>query len=128
MTLIKKKITNHFGLDTDPLIACSCCDAILHTRLFYDTMTRVEYLRIKCGFPITFNSGHRCKKHNRIVGGGKNSWHLRFAGDLRASDGEPEKLDIMWEFAIELGFSGMGRYDTFNHLDLRQRPYTWDNR
>ena len=123
-----RQFTHHFGLDTDPYIICPCCDVGNLSRLFWDHMSRLEYLRVKCDFPITINSGHRCKKHNTKVGGAEKSMHLKFATDIRPSDGDPEKLGLMWAYARDLGYSGIGRYWSFIHLDLRGSPYTWDNR
>ncbi len=91
-------------------------------------MRRLELLRVKAGFPITVNSGHRCVEYNRKVGGAKRSMHLLFATDIRASDGDSGKLNRINELVREYGFTGIGYYWTFTHIDLRQCPTTWNNR
>lgn len=122
----KVRLTEHFKY-TESNIACPCCGELQLSDLFFRHMKRLELLRIKAGFPITVNSGHRCEKHNRKVGGAKKSMHLLFATDIRASDGDLEKLKILLELVIEYGFNGIGLYWSFIHIDLRQRPYYWDN-
>lgn len=117
-------VTKHFMFKE---LMCPCCGKILLSDLFYRHMKLLEIVRREVGFPITINSGFRCEKHNRRVGGAKRSMHLLFATDIRPSDADPDKLDILDEVSKEF-FTGCGRYGTFIHRDLRKRPYTWDNR
>jgi len=117
-------ITKHFQFKE---IMCRCCGKILLCDLFIRHMRALEAMRIEAGFPVTINSGCRCKMHNRKVGGGKKSWHKLFATDFRPSDGDPEKLGILIALAPQY-FFGIGYYWTFIHGDVRPNPYTWDNR
>ena len=49
-----------------------------------NTIIRMEDIRIRYGKPIIINSGYRCEKLNKIVGGKPNSQHLKGeAADLR---------------------------------------------
>ena len=123
-------VTEHFQVKE---LMCPCCGKILLSDIFCQHMRIMELIRVEAGFPITINSGCRCEKHNRSVGGALRtakrlgSWHLIFATDFRPSDGDPEKLGILMAIAPKY-FTGIGKYWSFIHGDLRPHPYTWDNR
>lgn len=117
----------YFSLDDpDDRIACPCCGELVKDELFYRHMALLDYLRERLGFPVFVNSGHRCKEHNADIGGSKGSMHLRFATDIRPGDNDPDKLRRILELAPDLGFTGIGTYRTFAHLDLRQKPARWN--
>ena len=94
---------------------------------------RLERLRQELDRPLRVNSGYRSPEHNAKVGGAKQSMHLEFATDI-APTGElsPEILQEIYTMAEEFGFSGLGQYDTFVHLDCREfigrTSARWDNR
>lgn len=94
---------------------------------------RLERLRQELDKPLRVNSGYRSPDHNAKVGGAKASMHLEFATDI-APTGElsPEILQEIYTMADEFGFSGLGKYDTFIHLDCRdfigRTPARWDYR
>ncbi len=115
-------VTEHF-LYSD--FICPCCDTLKIVPGFYTHMRLLERMRRELGFPIVVNSGYRCERHNRKVGGAARSWHLLFATDIRPSGGSSDKLAAMHGAAERLGFGGVGRYDTFIHLDLRPDPARW---
>ena len=77
------------------------------------------------GFGIAVNSGYRCPAHNKAAGGAEQSWHMLFATDIRPVDNDPDKLRELYRAAIGMGFGGIGRYDTFLHLDLRPGAVRW---
>ncbi|MFA6470480.1 MAG: D-Ala-D-Ala carboxypeptidase family metallohydrolase [Candidatus Latescibacterota bacterium] len=114
--------TEHF-LYSD--FVCPCCDAVKIIPAFYRHTAMLEHMRVQLGFPIIINSGYRCTKHNSEVGGAAHSWHLLFATDIRPGDNDPEKLRALAALAEEMGFGGIGRYDTFIHLDLRPERSRW---
>jgi len=78
-----------------------------------------EVLRRRFG-RCTVTSGYRDPAHNEEVGGKRRSLHLSFnALDLKFELGTP---DDWAEKALDLGlrvFGGVGRYDTFVHIDTR---------
>jgi uncharacterized protein YcbK (DUF882 family) len=115
-------VTEHF-LYTDFL--CPCCERIRLIPGFTRHVALLERMRRELGFPIAINSAYRCEKHNREVGGVADSWHLLFATDIRPDDGSPVKLGALFELAEAYGFGGIGRYDTFIHLDLRPEHARW---
>jgi hypothetical protein len=59
--------------------------------------------------------------------------HLNFASDLQIGGESPTfGLDDLYKLARAEGFSGIGRYNTFLHIDCREfigrTPAEWDNR
>ena len=83
--------------------------------------------------PIKINSAYRCPEHNAKVGGVKNSQHLSgLAADIVCNTVPPRMLaniveELMKDGRIPNG--GIGRYDTFTHVDIRPNgPARWDNR
>ena len=115
-------VTEHFMYSD---FICPCCDTLKIIPGFYRHVSLLEHMRQEAGFPIVINSGYRCKSHNAKVGGAPRSWHLLFATDIRPEDGDPEKLAVLYGYARELGFGGIGWYDTFIHLDLRPEAMQW---
>lgn len=95
----------------------------------------LQILRDYIGKPIKINSAYRSVSHNRAVGGAKNSQHLLGkAVDIVVEGYTPDEVfDIvqnlrrnpMLEGVI---FQGLGRYNTFLHLDIRDNYSVWDNR
>jgi len=112
---------------------CNSSGCLLLSDLTLFHVDLLEKLRVQYGNPLKVNSGYRSPQHNKKIGGAKNSMHLRFATDI-APTGEVtmEKLDSIAGLAEENGFSGIGRYDSFVHLDCRdfidRSPARWDNR
>lgn len=83
----------------------------------FDPMTamRFECLRAAWGKPLVINSGYRTPAHNRAIGGASNSAHLKGrAVDIRMPENEQEAFI---ELARTLGYTGIGRYQSFVHLD-----------
>tara|TARA_R110002020_G_scaffold3108_1_gene14197 strand:+ start:1755 stop:2156 length:402 start_codon:yes stop_codon:yes gene_type:complete len=103
--------------------------------LFHEHMELLEKMRTDYGIRMSVNSGHRSLAHNSEVGGAANSMHLRFATDITpiVADVDLRKnLSILNDMAEEMGFQGIGRYNTFIHLDRRDLlgwvPARWDKR
>ena len=73
-------------------------------------MTSTEYV---------VNSGHRNKEYNKSVGGAKKSIHMSgYAIDIKVSVSKRSKTFIAAQYA---GFTGIGIYSTFMHLDCGSR-------
>ena len=86
-------------------------------------MQKLEELRRELGQAIIINSGFRCTDHNKEVGGKEDSWHLRFATDIRPEDGK--LLHQVYKIALAQEWGGIGLYDSFVHLDCRPVPARW---
>lgn len=66
------KITPNFQ-DVEFTCRCGCGYMAINP----DIVNRLQVIRDIIGLPIKINSGCRCEKHNKEVGGAPNSYHLR---------------------------------------------------
>lgn len=85
----------------------------------------IQDVRDHFGEPVVISSGLRCQKHNKRVGGAQKSQHmLGTAADLRIAKVSPaqvyEYLDKKYPDKY-----GVGRYNTFTHIDVRQNKARW---
>jgi len=86
----------------------------------------LEDIRAHFLAPVRITSAFRTHAHNDAVGGAKDSRHLwGMAADITV-DGVPPAT--VADFAETLGVGGLGRYDTFTHVDVGSRGRRWDNR
>ncbi len=89
----------------------------------------LDKVRKDYGKPIRINSAYRTRKHNEKVGGVSNSQHRKGnAADLHiGTQADGDRLEEL--FILYAGDScGIGRYNTFIHLDVRPSKARWDNR
>lgn len=101
---------------------CGCGKANPHPTLVHT----LQRLRDLIGEPIIINSACRCEEHNRRVGGAENSLHLRCkAADIRAKGLTPSELADKAEELNEFKYGGIGRYNTFTHVDVRGYKARW---
>ena len=103
--------------------ACKCnkCDEVM---VDMDHIAKLQQLRHDLGSSITITSAYRCTEHNANVGGVKNSQHVKgTATDIQVSGMDPSEVQDSCE-----KFDGLGRYDTFTHIDSRGSKARWDNR
>lgn len=104
---------------------CGCGYGMISTRL----VQGLQRLRDIIDAPIHVNSGCRCVEHNAAVGGSKKSQHvLGKAADITANFHSPEDLAEIAEDMFEFSDSGIGLYDNFLHLDVRNGKARWDYR
>ena len=102
---------------------CSCSDCN-ETLVDLDHVTKLQKLREDLGASIKITSAYRCQKHNDAVGGSSHSQHkLGTATDIQVSGMEPTAVQDACEH-----FDGLGRYDTFTHIDSRGKSARWDKR
>ena len=89
-------------------------------KLYIPALDGLQRVRTRLGRPLRITSAYRSPKHNRRVGGKKNSQHaLGKAFDIalpRKSDGP-----LIEKLARSEGFTGIGRYPKrhFIHIDMR---------
>ena len=80
---------------------------------------------------IHINSAYRCKEHNSSIGSKDTSQHvLGKAADITINGISPGEVADAIEESITEGkvmFGGVGRYDTFTHVDIRTNKARWDN-
>lgn len=83
---------------------------------------RLQEFRDEFNRPIRINSGYRCPEYNKKIGGASQSRHMYGdATDITVEDISPE--DVAHE--AESLFDGIGRYNTFTHVDSRGYPARW---
>ena len=86
----------------------------------------VEYLqkiRDHFGKAVTINSGYRCSKHNKRVGGATASYHVKGqAADIVVAGIKPAEVA---KYAESIGVLGIGLYDNFVHIDTRTKKSFW---
>lgn len=119
------KISDNFKLKE-----FECTHPDHHHVILDDTLrVKIQKLREYWEVPITFNSAYRCEERNEEVGGSLKSQHLLGrAVDVPLSCFEVP-IEEVHESALIIGFTGIGLYDTFIHLDVRHGPFAfWDFR
>ena len=99
--------------------------------------TQLQLVRDFVSSPIRINSSYRCKQHNRSIGSKDTSQHvLGKAADITIDTFTPEEVyQIIINlrsnpFLLGTYFNGIGRYNTFTHVDIRDtdKLAQWDNR
>jgi zinc D-Ala-D-Ala carboxypeptidase len=115
---------------------CGCGTAYISKQ----AISKLQALRDRIGAPLIIVSAARCPKHNWEVGGAPHSQHLSFKArkdngetyiqESRAFDIRTTEHDQMHmlELAQNVGFGGIGRYDTFLHVDDRGTVARWNLR
>ena len=83
----------------------------------------LQKIRNHFGRAVNINSAFRCEAHNKRVNGSKNSYHLKgAAADITVSGIAP--LEVA-KYAESIGIKGIGLYDTFVHIDTREKKSFW---
>lgn len=84
--------------------------------LYFLANNLLEPIRKELGRPIIVNSAYRCTALNNLVGGAKNSCHLRgYAADITSPAANEEIVQI----AKHLKYHELLRYDNFVHVSLK---------
>lgn len=99
-----------------------------HVMIDEGLVEKLQQLRDRLGKPLKINSAYRCPQRNQQVGGAENSQHLKGkAVDVNIMNLDCD-IDEIKRMAIEIGFTGIGLYNSFIHLDVRLIPARWDER
>ena len=82
----------------------------------------LDPLREAYGRPVHVNSGYRCPRLNRLVGGSPNSQHMRGeAADIRPVIGNEADLPELARLLIDNGkFDQLILYPTFIHVSWKR--------
>ncbi len=104
--------------------ACPCCGKNEMEESF---LRRLDAAREAAGVPFKVNSGFRCTKHNKLVGGKSNSSHLYgLAADIKVIASRKRSKVLAALFMI--GFDRIGIAKTFIHADsdeTKPREVIW---
>lgn len=102
-----------------------CCSSVM---IDSKLVEYVQQIRDHFGKPVTINSGYRCAKHNKAVGGASSSYHtIGMAADIVVKDVKPKEVA---KYAESIGILGVGLYETskdgfFVHIDTRSTKSFW---
>lgn len=119
MSLNHIQISKNFNLSE---FQCKCgCGTVKVDRHLLEGLQGV---RDRVGKAVRINSGYRCPKHDKAVGGTGSGQHtLGKAADIVVSGYTSKEIAKIGE---ELGFNGIGTYATFTHLDTRPTKARWN--
>ena len=116
----KTKLSENFSVQE---FECNC-KKCPETLINLDHVAKLQQLRHDLGSYISINSAYRCPEHNAVIGGEKNSMHMKgHATDIVVQGMTPDEVADACE-----KFDGLGRYKTFTHIDSRGSKARWDKR
>ncbi len=82
-------------------------------------LQKLDALRAEFGKPLSINSGYRDPAYNKKVGGAIKSRHqLGWAVDISTRGMNQADRRKLLKSAKKVGFTGIGYYQTFLHLDI----------
>ena len=85
----------------------------------------LEIVREKFNAPITINSACRCNEHNTNIGGSYGSKHKQgIAADIVVKGIDPSEVYEFLNNHMPNSY-GIGKYDTFTHIDVRTTKARW---
>ena len=94
---------------------------------------QLQKIRDYVGKPIRINSAYRSEAHNEAIGGVKTSQHiLGKAADITIDTFTPDEVVSIIENMLTnemLGgfyIGGLGSYNTFTHVDIREKKARWN--
>ena len=110
--------------------ACKCCGK---NNIDQRVINMAQVIREYLGVPVKINSGYRCTKHNKEVGGVANSKHTKgLAADLSCEKGQTALWNATQKLYAEgklpdLDYCRRRGYKTFIHIDCGgKRNNRWD--
>ena len=104
-------------------LSCRCCGQLpplIRGNIEALVENVLDPLRERYGKPIIVNSGYRCAKHNKAVGGASNSQHMvGEAADITA--GSPEGNEKLLKILLESkNFDQLIIYPKFLHVSWKR--------
>jgi uncharacterized protein YcbK (DUF882 family) len=101
--------------------SCGCGFATADVEL----VELLEIVRDHFGKSTTINSSARCAQHNEAVGGAVGSKHKQgIAADIVVSGVDPAEVYAYID-SIRPESHGLGSYETFTHVDVREGKARW---
>lgn len=118
------QVSKHFK---DAEFACKCGKCGL-SYVNPNLIIVLEDVREHFGQPVIITSGRRCVEHNKAVGGAPASKHVTGdASDIKVKNVSPNDVADYLEKKYPNEY-GIGRYNTFTHVDVRPTKARWDFR
>ncbi len=91
----------------------------------FELMIVLEDIRERFAAPVIIHSGCRCEKYNQSVGGSPQSQHLLGkAADIHISSISLKRIHEYLNAKYPSTY-GIGLYDSFIHIDVRQNKTRW---
>lgn len=104
---------------------CGCGLGLNDGDINLELVEVIQDVRDTFNKPVVINSGLRCEKHNKRVGGAPKSQHLLgTAADIRIAGVDPAEVYRYLGAKYPKKF-GVGRYNTFTHIDVRPTRARW---
>tara|TARA_R110000851_G_scaffold2933_5_gene11945 strand:+ start:502 stop:888 length:387 start_codon:yes stop_codon:yes gene_type:complete len=122
------KLTENFNL-SEFQCKCGCEMPAFVKENIQELALNLQMLRDIVG-ALNLTNAYRCKEHNLAVGGSVKSQHLvGKAADIQSIGAEPSEIANITEVLMDakkLKAGGIGRYNTFTHIDIRGSVARWD--
>ena len=99
---------------------CKCGFNVIDAEL----LKVLNRLRETFNTPIKINSGARCAAHNKAVGGSPKSQHLLGKAADITMNRTPQEVFNHLDYIYHDCY-GIGLYDTFVHIDVREKKARW---
>lgn len=96
--------------------------------IFIDTelVNILQKIRTHFGKAVTITSAYRTPTKNKSCGGTNYSYHLYgMAADIKVNGVAPKKVASYAEKLLPCS-GGIGVYDTFTHIDVRETKSRWN--
>lgn len=114
------KLSDNFRVKEFACKGKNCCTNV---KIDGKLVKYLQKIRNHFGKTLTINSGYRCAKHNKAVGGSSGSYHTKGqAADIVVKGVKPAEVA---KYAESIGIKGIGLYDTFVHIDTRTTKFFW---
>lgn len=119
------KLSEDFNVSEFACHGSGCCSTV---KIDEQLVAYVQKIRDHFGVPVTVNSGYRCAKHNKKVGGVSTSQHTQGkAADIVVKGIAPAEVA---KYAESIGVKGIGLYEKakdgyFVHVDTRTNKSFW---
>ncbi len=123
------KVTANFKSTEFDCKGSGCCtETVIDESFVKQLQTFREYLNVRLGegVSININSGYRCEKHNRDIGGSSTSKHCkgRAADIIVKQNGKTVDAKRVCCLAQDFGFDGIEYIDS-GALHVDNRGYEW---